>query len=290
MVTDSNADLDGLERLRRGLSTVGTSVPFADLCHMSLVDAGRGWVTRSTHLPPWLARLADSAMPGPQSILADNALGNAMLTVLPAGRISVTTELRLDLVGATNIGDPVLVCEARVVEVTDDVGLSNGVLRDGSGTTVAVATMWSAIIDRPVAPVGAQVPAPPVHAARAATTIAEMFDIEESDAEPLSVVLRVPPRAELANSLGFVHGGAVSVLADYACATLLGRTVSGPVLRRLHHQIHYVRPTTMTGAVEYRARLLERSRRFATLECLVVDGQGATTARVSQLCALGREG
>ena len=287
----SDAELDGLERLRSGLATAGASVPFGDFCKMSLVDAGPGWATRSLRLPPWLAQLADSALPGAQSVVADSALGNAVLSTLPPCRVNVTAELRLELVRAATFGDPILVCEARVVDVDDNVALSNGVVRDGSGATVALATMWSAIIQRAAGPPTAgtpPVPAPPVRTPMVGTII-EMLDIDETDDEGGSVVLCVPPRAELANSLGFVHGGAVSMLADVACATLVRRTIAAQRVRHLHHQIQYFRPTPMIGHTEYRARLVEQSRRFATLDCLIIDGRGATTARASQLMSVTQE-
>ena len=80
-----------------------------------------------------------------------------------------------------------------------------------------------------------------------------------------------------------------SMMADLACATLVRRTIAAERVRHLHHQIQYFRPTPMIGHTEYRARLVEQSRKFATLECLILDGRGATTARASQLISVTQD-
>jgi uncharacterized protein (TIGR00369 family) len=289
--------LTGLERLRAGLASSGDRVPFADLLHTRVVDPEPGSVTVLADFPDWIEDLVAVSRPGPLATIADGAGGFSVLTRLPAGRMSVSSQLRVDFVGAIRPTSGPWSCTATCGYLTDQVGLSHGEIRNGAGDVVGRSTLWSAVVDSStvtstlatststLATVDERGPSASPKAVTAATPplldlpITARLGIACIEAAEGRGHLRVPPQADLANSVGSMHGGAVALLGDFTCAVALA--TSG-VVAPLWIQIDYLRPVLMTGSSEFAAGVSRRSRRTALVDGEVIGPGGATCARIRQ--------
>jgi uncharacterized protein (TIGR00369 family) len=89
---------------------------------------------------------------------------------------------------------------------------------------------------------------------------ARLAEISEGKA-----VLEVPIRAELFQQDGFVHGGAVSYLADNAL-TFAGGSVLGPRVLTSEYKINYLKPARGRTLVA-RASVVQAGRRQAVCRC-----------------------
>jgi uncharacterized protein (TIGR00369 family) len=285
--------LTGLERLRAGLASSGDRVPFADLLHTRVVESEPGSVTVLADFPDWTLDLVAASLPGPLATIADGAGGFSVLTCLPAGRMSVTSQLRVDFLGAIQASSGPWSSRATCAYVTSEVGLSHGDIRNGSGDVVGRSTLWAAVVDSPA----------PARRPRTAGVVRDDGQALVSEAVPaspqplldlpiaarLGIVclaagegrsrLRVPPQDDLANSVGSMHGGAVALLADFTCAVALA--TSG-VVAPLWMQIDYLRPVLMTGGSEFAAGVFWRSRRMVLVDGEVIGPGGAACARIRQ--------
>jgi uncharacterized protein (TIGR00369 family) len=285
--------LSGLERLRAGLASSGDRVPFSDLIKMRVEDAQPGQVTVVAEFPGWVDDLVAASLAGPVASIADLAGGFSVLTTLPAGRVTVTSQLRVDFVGAIEASPGVWSCHAACVYLSDEVGLSHGEVRNASGELVGRSTLWAAVIDSPpVRPAPSPLPTierrphglvcPSAQPLLGRPVVTEL-GVVCLEAESGRCRLQVPPREELANSVGSMHGGATALLGDFAGAVALASLdPSGlPSARRLWLQVDYLRPVIMSeGACQVTAAVSWRSRRLALVDGEVIGGAGATSARI----------
>jgi uncharacterized protein (TIGR00369 family) len=292
--------LTGLERLRAGLASSGDRVPFADLLHTRVVDSEPGSVTVLADFPDWIGDLVATSLPGPLATIADGAGGFSVLTRLPAGRMSVTSQLRVDFVGPIQPTSGPWSSRATCAYVTDDVGLSHGDIRNGTGDVVGRSTLWAAVVDSPAptrAPPRGVVVAhdeqglsPPEAIPAAARRLLDLPVAARLGIACLAAGegrsrLRVPPQVDLANSVASMHGGAVALLGDFTCAVALATlevTAASGAMAPLWMQVDYLRPVLMTGGSEFAAGVSWRSRRMALVDGDVIGPGGAACARFKQ--------
>lgn len=98
--------------------------------------------------------------------------------------------------------------------------------------------------------------------------------------EPGLALLRMPLRPDLLQQHGFVHGGALSYLADnaltFAGGSVLGNSVTA------EYKINYLRPARGEGDLVAEARVVASGKTQAVCRCeislVLADGQ-------QQLCA-----
>ena len=105
---------------------------------------------------------------------------------------------------------------------------------------------------------------------------AELTSYEEGSAE-----ITLPVKDELKQHHGFVHGGAVSYLADN-CLTFAGGSVFGDCVTS-EYKINYVRPAIGHTLIA-RSTVLSSGKRQAVCECKVyaVSEKGELLVAVSQ--------
>jgi uncharacterized protein (TIGR00369 family) len=296
-----NSALSGLERLQAGLASSGDRVPFSDLIKMRVENAQPSEVTAAADFPAWATDLLSASLPGPIASLADLTGGFSVLTTLPAGRVTVTTQLRVDFVGAIASGPGQWSCHATCVHATGEVGLSHGEVRNPTGDLIGRSTVWAMVIDAPSPGVptrprpGAK-PGPAGAVCGSAGSLLERAVVAELGAACLEAEggrsrLYVPPREDLANSVGSMHGGAIALLGDFAGAVALASLdVSGlPWARRLWMQVEYLRPVIMgDGGCEVTAFVSWRSKRLALVDGEVTGPGGATSARIRQAALISQ--
>lgn len=285
-------ELTGLERLQRGLGSRGQTVPFLEAAPMPVVEVGVGHATCELPPTPWFDGLTSPAASGPLAALADRTLGTAVLTVLPAGLISVSIGLHLDVVTDSDLDVRPLTCAGHGARVGDRRGFARGDLLDRTGSVIARATLHTMVVpastpsdpDRPTGPgpIGqAAVPAIPADVPLAAD-LGIRAEVDDGRAR-----LQVPPDERLANSLGMVHGGAIAVVLDLAGTLAIG-SGSDPEITTspLEFGVRYLRPTPLTGPVVCCAEVTYQSRALVVVDHRILDPDGRVTATAQSTHAI----
>lgn len=94
----------------------------------------------------------------------------------------------------------------------------------------------------------------------------------------------------LHNAMGTLHGGVVLDVADVAMGVAMATALEdGETFATVHSSVAYLRPLR-AGRLEAAARLVERGRTIAHLECTLTDAEGRPIARVTSVCAIRRVG
>ena len=130
----------------------------------------------------------------------------------------------------------------------------------------------------------------------------ERWRTGELELAPITELLGVRPHAlgegravvtmeageRLHNAMGILHGGVFLDLADVAMGVAMATRVEpGESFSTIHSDVSYLRPVT-EGVLTARARVIQRGRTTAHLECEIEDGSGRTLARVRSICSLRR--
>lgn len=128
----------------------------------------------------------------------------------------------------------------------------------------------------------------------------ERWRAGELELAPITKLLGVRPKSlgegqavvtmevgeHLHNAMGILHGGVFLDLADVAMGVAMATRVEpGEGFSTIHSDISYLRPVT-EGVLTARARVVQRGRTTAHLECEIEDDAGRTLARVQSICSV----
>ncbi len=275
--------MSGLDRLRSGLASTGAKVPFAELIGIKLLEVDAGRATRAALVPEWMDALAARCPAAPATVIADATLGNAVLSLLPAGRIMVSAQLRVDVMAIAAGPTGLVTCVGRCVDLGPELGLAVGDVTGPDGALLARASLWAAIVDAPKPASGSMTstPAPSATGSPPGHHGADILAVEEVRSSPGSAVVSARPPTHLTNSLGNLHGGALGLLAEVAASEAV-HTVFAPDENLMPFQltVDYLKATSVAGLVEFQAHVVHRTRRFALTHVDVVDPTGSLTAQV----------
>lgn len=271
-------------------------VPFFSLNHFELIGLEERTARCATEVTPWLAGTAELGIPAGALALADCLLSYGATSVRPAENV-VTLSLGVELWGSPSRVGTRLTGSASVMPAEGPVLLVHGDIEAG-GATVASCTLRAMIGRRDAAP-------PPAGDARPVTPI-EIVPLPAGSwpppAGPVDEVLALPaataagmaclrvgdgvvelsatPGPELARTAGSVHGGAVPILGELACAAALASAFPGVRPRRLGVRVDYLRPTAVGRPAVLRARIVHRSRRVVMTHAEICNAEGKPTARI----------
>ncbi|HVV30324.1 MAG TPA: PaaI family thioesterase [Mycobacteriales bacterium] len=272
--------LSGLQRARNTLNPTGLRSPvyrYLDL-PASEVEAGRA--THSLQLDPRFLDGRGGTSMGVLGVLADAALGNAALTVLPAGSATMTSQLRID--GARPLGPESqrLRCSGTVAGFDGVTVLATGQIQAEDGTVVATALARCF-----AAPTTAYTPAgvateppldPPPDESRPPVEVALGLRVQHRAGGEATLSFDAPYR--LSNIFGMIHGGPLAAVLEYASWCAAGAT-DGPAagVTMLDCSVRYLRGVAGDDTPkQLTARTLHRTRRLATVECLLTAADGIT--------------
>ena len=103
-------------------------------------------------------------------------------------------------------------------------------------------------------------------------------------------VVDMTPSEEMANSLGFVHGGMISALADSAMGRAL-RTIKPGVARSMSFdlKLSFIKAAKVGETLRATGRVVHAGRRTAVTECRVEGPGGRLVATASGTFAITRD-
>jgi uncharacterized protein (TIGR00369 family) len=103
-------------------------------------------------------------------------------------------------------------------------------------------------------------------------------------------VVDMTPSVDMANSMGFVHGGMISALADSAMGRSL-RTIKPGVVRSMSFdlKLSFISAAKVGETLRATGRVVHAGRRTAVTECRVEGPNGRLVATASGTFAITRE-
>ena len=237
-----------------------------NLFDLGPVLAESGGTRTSMPTGPWLRGPDGRPSAAGLGVLLDDVLGQAVLTSRPDGLWSVTTELNIDVTAP-------LPADGQRVSA-----MARGEVRDAAGRCLAVATTWARFV-RGVPAEVLDPPRLPAAVARGAC-LSDLLGVSVPD----NGRLYLPPRADLGNPQGVVHGGILLSLAVMSAEQVLR---SGSQLEIASVRVAYLRPAA--GELSFVPVTVHRGRSFGVVRVDVSNAAGAlcTSATVTVRSATG---
>jgi len=226
---------------------------------------------------PWLRGGDGRLSPAGLGVLLDDVLGQAVLIKRPAGLWSVTTELNIDVAAPLPADRQTVTATALPVLLDDAGGLARAEVQDAAGRCLAVGTTWA----RFVAGVPAEVLDPPRLAGDLdrGECLSDLLQVRIPD----SGLLELPPRVDLGNPRGAVHGGVLLCLAVMSAEQALHDSQ----LEVASVRVVYLRPAA--HELKFVPVIVHRGRSLGVVRVDVENAAGAlcTSATVTARSAAG---
>ena len=288
----------GLDRARRRADGTAPLSRVHATFGLRFTEVSDGTATVACALSPWLVDVSGHVAAGIAAVVADSALGTALLTTMPAGRSIMTSQLRIDhlapitslsgeLHAIAHVEDLASASPLVVAEVRDDTGL-----RVASASARCMTVTGHGELLAPLPPVGPTIIDPGGAEALAAMRRGEgsppfeLFLHAATTSESGATVLHVPAVPGFANVFGGMQGGALALLAEQAMGAMARAAVRpGGELVPVDLQVTYLRPAlTDQQPVSLRAHVVRSGGRVVDTACEVLTGTGVVAvARGSHL-------
>ena len=310
--------LTGLERMRAFQSGQAPAPPVNRLTGAQLTEVGPGIATFALPVTPWLLGPHGLVSLGTAGILADTALGCAIMTALPPGVAFTTGEIALNALRPITTASGQLVARGRLVHAGRSLGLSDVHIEDGAGRLVVYGTSRCVLFpprEPPPSPPASpdRAPEPAVDtpdpylrdpagepipqaawAERDGLAVLQALARDELPAPPLTFLtgLRLvevtdgtatctlPASGWLCNPAGMIQGGVLAMLVDAALGMAVQTTVpAGTAIASLDLKVNLLRPAPPDGrALVARASVVHRGRTLAVAHGEVTDAEGRPVA------------
>ncbi len=136
----SRQALDGLEFFQRVMSGEIASAPMADLLGLRITEVDRGRIVIAGTVTERFYNGLGIAHGGFAATMLDTALGCAINTMQPAGRVFTTLELKINYTRPLTVASGELRCEATVLHAGSRTATAEARLVDAHGRLCAHAT------------------------------------------------------------------------------------------------------------------------------------------------------
>jgi uncharacterized protein (TIGR00369 family) len=144
--------LSGLEQFRVFMKRRVPYAPLFHLCGGVFSEAALGTATFTMPASPWWQSSAEVFLGGTYAFVADAALGGAIYTSFPPGKVLLTSELSMSYLRPATVKSGTINARARVIQAGEAQGLSEAVVEDGQGRLLAHATSRCIIVGLPFDP------------------------------------------------------------------------------------------------------------------------------------------
>jgi uncharacterized protein (TIGR00369 family) len=291
-------------------------VPFFVLNQLSVTSAGDGIAECRTNVLPWLGGTPELGIHAAAAGLMDIVLSYAASTAATETEMFVSLGMRIQHWEAPPpVGTTLTGCAS---VLTDHAGmtLSSGRIQAG-GVTFASGTLQSMSVPRipgaspsghdrsreDRAAVSEDTRAPGVGQAsseshsrpREDESVAAILElpvsamcglrVERASPNQIDIAVVAPPSFERTG--GVIHGGALPILGQLACAALIARTLDrGCEARRTEFAVDYLRPAFVGRPYALTAGVVHRSRRVMIVAGEVLDETGRLVSRYSETSIL----
>jgi uncharacterized protein (TIGR00369 family) len=303
--------MTGLEVLRAQLERKLPDPPISKLTGLRLSEVGLGMASAWMPASPWWQSGAGVFFAGTTALVADMALGGAVLTSAPAGMGITTSELSVSFLRVPTIKSQTIIGRGRLIHATRSLGLSEATLEDARGRLLGHASSRCVLfrVDPeilaarrlPDAPTS-RLPDPHLREVEGDVYGREYWDVTPGlvamqqvvdgsfvppsfrllglrgvEAAEGEMTVAMPASGWLCNSFGVLYGGAIAFLADAAIIQAAGSTVpAGTAFNTIDVKLYFLRPVVATdGELVARAKVVHRGRTIAVVNCEITGPDGA---------------
>ena len=320
--------LSGIDRMRAGFKRQMVPPPIHYLCGTRPVSVSPASVTFSMPCSEWLQSDAGVYFAGTAALVADNALGGAVLAAVGPGQVIVTSDISFNFLRPVGVQSGQLICRARPIEVGRTLGLAEGLVEDGFGRIVAHCTTRCFVLDFGVPDEDGDIPAvewpeydspdPYRRPLRQGAVNPSVYDEmkfldvlqdRHDNPRPLS------PIGELLGATGFgaeegrfwathranpwmttpagtVFGGVLAVIADATLTGAMSTTLdTNEVAAPLDLKVQFVRPVWPDGReIRSEARIVHRGKSFAAAQGEIKNADGKTVVLMTSSAVIRKGG
>ncbi|MGH2729326.1 MAG: PaaI family thioesterase [Actinomycetota bacterium] len=316
--------LPGVDRVRAGITQQMPPPPIHHLFGLKPVNASPVSVTFSMPCSPWLQTGAGVFGAGTAALVADAALGGAVMAPLGPGKIVVTSDLSFNFLRPVGVGSGQLIARARPIEVGRSLGLAESLVEDGRGRIVAHSTTRCFVVsmeppessedlphvevpvydtpdphERPL-PDGGVLPelledmtmlellAEFAAGKHPPPPFAQLFAMHDMDVERGHFCVYMPATLWHTSPAGTVYGGLIAYLADSVLAGAFGTTSAvDEVAALLDLKVQFLRPVLPDGRdLKAEAHVVHRGRSFATAQAEITNADGKIVALATSSAAI----
>jgi uncharacterized protein (TIGR00369 family) len=313
--------LTGLDQLHDQIAR-DRRPPIGRLTGMHLIEANPGGTVFEMPLSRWMCGPHGVISIGPLALVADGALGTAVLTMLPPATPFTTSELSLRMLAPARPGSTII-ARARAIHVGASLALSEATLRDENGRLIGHGTSLCAVLpplgggfeghpDPPA--VASDAPDPYLRPVRGEFVPGEVWE-RETGLEVLASLVDgsrpLPPLHHLtgmaltsvsagaatltlpasewlsAPPRGRLQGGATAMLAETALSAAIQTTLpAGTACAPIDLKVNYLRPAVCgDGVLVATGSVQHRGRKIAVAssEVLGIDGRPVALATGSAM-------
>lgn len=261
----------------------------------------------------WLASPVGFLSAGPIAFLVDAPLSLAIDSVLPAGKVSTTSEISLNLISPAFPGRGNLIARARVIDVSSRLGFSEVSVNDQHGRLIAHATSRCVIVDAPDTDAAGQQPVDPdwsddgrpdpwleqpqgfvdteldrrpgletmqmfVAGHLETPPVANLFGMRPTEVDEGEITWTASASPWWSSPGPYLYGGALGVLADVAQNTAFWTLLpAGMAYANLDLKIQFMRPAFADGrALTARGFVTHRGRSIMVAGVEVQNADGKT--------------
>ncbi len=316
--------LPGFERVRAGYRGLSPAPPIHHLFGLRPVSATSVSAAFLMPATPWLQTEAGVFFAGTAALVADAALGSAVLAPLGPGKIVVTSDLSFNFLRPMDVSSGQLVARARPIEVGSRLGLAEATIEDAQGRTVAHSTTRCFVLSLPVpddpgqpqpfeaprhdTPDPHERPAPPIHItkemweqrrfaelvnAQAAGELpqppfAQLLGIHGWVAEEGRFSERLRCTRWLTSPAGTIYGGVLAYFLDTALTGAISTVLErNEIASPLDLKVQFFRPVMPDGNdVHADATVVHRGRGFAAAEARLSNSDGKLVAIATSSAAI----
>jgi len=141
MQTHARNTLSGLDYMRRVANGEVEGAPMVRLLGMRMTEVDPGRVVLTAEMRPEHENGLGIAHGGFAATLLDSALGCAVNTVMPAGKIFTTLEMKINFIRAVQRGTGPLTCIGTVIHAGSKTATAEGRVVDANGKLYAHGTV-----------------------------------------------------------------------------------------------------------------------------------------------------
>jgi uncharacterized protein (TIGR00369 family) len=132
--------LPGIERMRAIMDERTPLAPVQHLTGVRLVQVGHGSCTALMPASPWFQTQAGFFVSGVTALVADFALGGAIMSALPPWTFPVTSEINFTFLRPVQVDAGKLIARGRLIDAGRNQATSEALIEDGDGRLLAHAT------------------------------------------------------------------------------------------------------------------------------------------------------
>lgn len=316
--------LPGLDRMHAGERRQMVPPPTYHLFGLVPVSNSSSSSTFSMPCSPWLQTDAGVFFAGTAALVADAALGSAVLVGLGPGKLAVTSDLSLNFLRPVGTASKRLIARARPIEVGRSLGLAEGLVEDAHGRIVAHSTTRCFIMtyehpeldgDPPTVewpsypgpdpherdlPAGmvdpdaynqmdfAQIMEQRLAGERPPAPFAEFFGMRDPSFGEGTFSCTVPASPWFASPAATVYGGILAYIVDTVLAGAFSTTLArDEVAAALDLKVQFLRPVWPDGrALDATAEVVHRGKGFAAAQGRITNADGKTVVLANSSAAI----